>query len=187
MVKNRTSLAIGEVEPEKIESVKKELKELGFEVVTLEDEIGMIKTFFDVILAVFNIFGGIALLAAAIGIINTLFMSVEERTREMGLDTALGMSSFKVFFAFSIEAISLGFWGSVFGSIVSMGVGYGINTLVHAEGAFLEAFPTFTLVKFTPETILPIVLIIMLIAFIAGTVPAIKAAKKNPIDSLRYE
>ena len=187
VVKNRTSMAIGEVEPEKIESVKKELRELGFEVVTLEDEIGMIKAFFDVILAVFNIFGGIALLAAAIGIINTLFMSVEERTREIGLDKALGMSSFKVFLAFSIEAISLGFWGSVFGIIVSMGVGYGINTLVHAEGAFLEAFPTFTLVKFTPETILPIVLIIMLIAFIAGTVPAIKAAKKNPIDSLRYE
>ena len=91
----------------------------------------------------FTIFGGIALLAAAIGIVNTLFMSVEERTREIGLDKALGMSSGRVYAEFATEAILLGFWGSVFGVVVAMIIGTVANTAVHAPGGFLEVFPTF--------------------------------------------
>ena len=154
---------------------------------TVEDIIGTIKTFFDVILTVFKIFGLIALLAAAIGIINTLFMSVQERTREIGLDKALGMSSGHVFFSFSLEAISLGFWGSVFGIIVSIIIGNAVNVAFHAEGGFPEAFPTFNLATYTIPDIISVTIMIMLIAFIAGTFPARQAAHKNPIDALRYE
>jgi putative ABC transport system permease protein len=140
-----------------------------------------------VILTVFKIFGFIALIAAAIGIINTLFIAVQERTREIGLDKALGMSSGKVFMSFTIEAISLGFWGSVFGIIVSIIIGNIVNTAFHAEGAFLESFPTFNLVIYTIPDIISVTLLIMFIAFLAGTLPARRAAHKNPIDSLRYE
>ncbi len=184
-----TIFAVGEVEPNKVEDVRKTFKELGsgYEIITVKDTAGMIRTFFDVILAVFNIFGVIALIAAAIGIINTLFMSVQERTREIGLNKALGMSRLKIFFSFSIEAISLGFWGSIFGMFVSMLIGYSANNILHAEGQFLNPFPTFDLVKFSPEVVIPIVLLIMFIAFVAGTAPALKAAKKDPIDALRYE
>jgi putative ABC transport system permease protein len=68
-----------------------------------------------------------------------------------------------------------------------MAIGYGANNILHAEGGFLSPFPTFDLVKFSPEVVIPIVLLVMFIAFIAGTAPALKAAKKDPIDSLRYE
>ena len=154
---------------------------------TIEDIIGTIKTFFDVILTVFKIFGLIALIAAAIGIINTLFMSVQERTREIGLDKALGMSSSKVFLSFSLEAIALGFWGSVFGITVSMILGNLVNTAFHAEGGFLEAFPTFNLATYTIPDIISVTVLIMVIAFLSGTLPARRAAHKNPIDALRYE
>lgn len=167
--------------------IKDILKENGFYGFTVSDMMGAIRTFFDIIMIVFTIFGGIALLAAAIGIINTLLMSVEERTREIGLDKALGMSSGKIFLSFSIEAISLGFWGSVFGVAASMLVGYAANIILHQPGGFLEVFPTFDLFKFTIENMLPIILTVMVIAFVAGTVPAWKAAHKNPIDALRYE
>ncbi|MBR1801752.1 ABC transporter permease [Candidatus Saccharibacteria bacterium] len=184
-----TVFAVGDVDPAKIEDIRAAFKEIGsgYNFITVDDTVGMIRTFFDVILAVFNIFGIIALIAAAIGIINTLFMSVQERTREIGLMKALGMSRLKIFLSFSIEAISLGFWGSIFGIAASMIIGYSANTVLHAEGGFLSPFPTFNLVSFTPEVIIPIVIMIMLIAFIAGTAPALKAAKKDPIDALRYE
>lgn len=183
--KNRSYFAIGSADPAKLDQIRETLGNLGFEVSTVDDTAGSIRTFFDIILVVFNIFGGIALLAAAIGIINTLFMSVQERTREIGLMKAMGMSSGKIFLEFSLEAILLGFWGSVVGIIFSMLIGKLIN--VGAHETFLAGFPTFELVIFSPLNMLIITLIIMAIAFIAGTAPARRASKQNPIDALRYE
>ncbi len=182
---NRSYMATADVEPEKIKDIQKSLEEIGLKAMSVEDEVGMFKTFFDAILIVFNIFGGIALAAASIGIINTLFMAVQERTREIGLDKALGMSNGKVFLSFSAEAIMLGFWGSLFGIIVSYVVGQVANTV--ATQTFLSDFPTFKLAIFEPLTMISIALVIMFIAFLAGTLPARRASKKNPIDALRYE
>ncbi len=178
-------IAVGNVEPTKMDEVREKFREIGYEFITVSDTVGMIRTFFDVILVVFNIFGGIALLAAAIGIINTLYMSVQERTREIGLEKALGMSKGKIFLEFSIEAILLGFWGSALGIVISMIIGYSANAIAHET--FLSDFPTFKLVVFNPLNMLIITLVIMFIAFIAGTAPARKASRKDPIDALRYE
>ena len=76
---------------------------------------------------------------------------------------------------------------SALGTAVSMALGYLINSLAHNPGGFLETLPTFTLVEFTPLSVASIILIVMFIAFLAGTLPAYKASKKNPIDALRYE
>ena len=188
-IKNQTfAVAINyDYENYSADDIKKSLEDIGLSAMTIEDIIGTIKSFFDIILTVFKIFGFIALIAAAIGIINTLFMSVQERTREIGLDKALGMSSFRVFFSFTIEAILLGFWGSVFGIAVSMLIGNAANAAFHAEGGFLESFPTFNLATYTIPDIIGVTVLIMLLAFLAGTIPARQAAHKNPIDSLRYE
>ena len=182
---NRSYQATADVDPEKIDDIKAELEKIGLKAMSVKDEAGMFQSFFDAILVVFNIFGGIALVAASIGIVNTLFMSVQERTREIGLDKALGMSNGKVFLSFSAEAIMLGFWGSAFGIIVSMIVGNIANKV--AVETFLKDFPTFQLTIFEPWTMISIALTIMFIAFLAGTLPARRASKKNPIDALRYE
>lgn len=182
---NQSIAAAADVDPDQIPAIKDTLKELGLIGTTVDDTVSSVKGFFDIILTVFNIFGVIALLAATIGIINTLFMSVQERTREIGLMKALGMSNAKIFLSFSIEAIALGFWGSILGIIVSIITGYSANALAHET--FLADFPTFTLVEFRPLDMLFIILLIMLIAFLAGTLPARRASKENPIDALRYE
>ncbi|MBQ6354906.1 ABC transporter permease [Candidatus Saccharibacteria bacterium] len=177
--------AVGEVDPEKMSEIREKFRELGFESITIDDAVGMIRTFLDVMVIILDVFGGIALLAAVIGIVNTLFMSVQERTREIGLMKAMGMSNSGVFLSFSLEAILLGFWGSAFGIAASMLIGFFANKI--ATDTFLADFPTLSLTKFEPLTMLTITAVIMLIAFVAGTLPARRAAKKNPIDALRYE
>ncbi len=178
-------IAIGNVEPDKLGQIREEFREIGYEIMTIDDTVGMIRIFLDAILIVFNVFGGIALIAASIGIVNTLYMSVQERTREIGLMKAMGLSNGKIFLSFSLEAIFLGFWGSVIGILFSMLIGYGINDIAHQT--FLADFPTFELVIFEPGRMAIITLVIMFIAFIAGTAPARKASRENPIDALRYE
>lgn len=81
----------------------------------------------------------------------------------------------------------LGLYGSLIGIALSMMVGYAGNAWSHSEGAFLAEFPTFNLVEFTLLNCAIITVIIMFIAFLAGTLPAARAARKNPIDALRYE
>lgn len=188
-IANRTMLLTAEFDPtisdEQIDELKSQLEELGLMGSTVQDSIGMMKTFFDAITTILLVFGAIALLAASIGIINTLLMSVQERTREIGLMKAMGLSSFKVFLSFSFEAIMIGFWGSVLGIAIAIVVGTVGNNIAHEY--FLSQLPTFQLVEFTIPNMALITLMIMFIAFLAGTMPATRAARKNPIDALRYE
>jgi len=170
---------------EGLEKIKAELEEMGFVGTTFEDQVGMIKSFFDAIILVFTIFGGIALLAASIGIINTLFMAVQERTREIGLMKAIGLGKGKIFLMFSIEAISLGFWGSAIG----VGVAYLAKAIINpiAADTFLKDLPGFNLMEFDILLLAFLIVLVMAIAFLAGTLPARRAANKDPIEALRYE
>lgn len=173
------------ISDEAAKEVKDKLSEMGYSSMTLMDTVSMIKTFFDAITTVLTIFGAISLLAAAIGIINTLFMSVQERTREIGLMKAMGLSRSKIFGMFSLEAISLGFWGAVIGLVLAFAARAVINPL--AARTFLAGLPGFTLIEFNMIHLVIIVAIVMTIAFLAGTLPARRAANKDPIESLRYE
>ncbi|MGE5309753.1 MAG: ABC transporter permease [Sphaerimonospora mesophila] len=170
---------------EKTQQVKDDLKDMGFTAMTVEDQVGMVKTFFDAVTMILTIFGVIALLAASIGIINTLFMAVQERTREIGLMKAMGLGRGKIFTMFSWEAVMLGFWGAALG----VGLAYLIKVIINpiAAETFLSGLPGFTLIEFNPVTLTVIVAIVMTIGFLAGTLPARRASKKDPIEALRYE
>jgi putative ABC transport system permease protein len=168
-----------------LQKIKDGLDKKGYTARTVEDQIGILKQVIDALTYVLVFFGAIALLAASFGIINTLFMSVQERTKEIGLMKAMGMSRSKVFLLFSVEAILLGFWGSLVGVIAAFGMGQLANKL--ASGSFLKDLPGFTLTVFPLLSVAAIMVAIMLIAFLAGTLPARRAAKQDPIDALRYE
>lgn len=165
--------------------LKDRLADDGYTGTTVADQLGMFKTVIGGIVLVLNAFAIIALLAASFGIVNTLFMSVQERTREIGLMKAMGMGNGRVFSLFSIEAAFIGFLGSAIGVAIAMLAGAGLSSAL--SGSLLADLPGLTLIAFDPVSILAIILIVMVIAFLAGTLPAARAGRADPVESLRYE
>lgn len=169
------------------QAVKDALEEEGLVGLTVEDFMGIIQTVIDAIAWVLYGFAFIALLAASFGIVNTLLMSVQERTREIGLMKALGMSGGKIFGLFSMEAVMIGLLGSVIGVGGGVLTGVVANAALTGSGGPLGDVGGLTLYAVSPVAILSITALIMLIAFLAGTLPAARAAKKDPIEALRHE
>ena len=165
---------------------KKVITDAGnYNAISLKEQIKTITTIISAVTTGLNVVGVIALFAASFGIINTLLMSVYERTQEVGLMKALGMARGKVFGLFAIEAVLVGFWGSV----VAVLVGFGVSRVVThwASTSFLKDFQGFDLLVVTPMNAVFVTLLIMVIAFLAGTLPALKASRLNPIEALRSE
>ncbi len=168
-----------------IDEAKKNLAAGGYEGDTIADNdkrtydaIGIFKTGM-------NLFAFVALLAASFGIINTLVIAVMERTKEIGLQKALGMGRGKIFAVFSLESVLIGFWGALLGSLGGIAVGLIANKVLVA--VYASSFEGFNLFAFKPLSIALVMLLVCGIAFIAGVMPAIRASRLNPIESLRYE
>ncbi len=183
------SAATAHIDPKstaaQIAAIKADLVKAGYSGTTVADQIGTFQAVIDGIILVLNAFAVIALLAAGFGIINTLLMSVQERTREIGLMKAMGMSGGRIFALFSTEAVFIGFLGSAIGAGVAMIVG-GIVSRALGRG-LLKDLAGLQILTFTPAAIGTVLLLVMGIAFVAAVLPASRAARQSPIDSLRYE
>ena len=172
-------------DPAGIAAAKKALTDRGLEGDTIADNekrtydaIGIFKTGM-------NLFAMVTLLAASFGIINTLVIAVLERTKEIGLQKALGMGRGKIFAIFSLESVFIGFWGAMLGALGAIAAGLIANQVLIK--VYAESFEGFSLFAFKPLSIATIVLLVCGIAFLAGVMPAIRASRLNPIESLRYE
>jgi putative ABC transport system permease protein len=167
------------------DAVKSRLSDAGYTGQTIADQLGQFQTVINGIVGVLNAFAVIALIAAGFGIINTLLMSVQERTREIGLMKAMGMGGGKVYTLFSMEAVFIGFLGSAIGAGVAILLGTGLSNLL--AGTVLKDLPGLQILQFAPSSVATVIIVVMVIAFLAGTLPARRAAKQNPIEALRYE
>lgn len=176
---------IGDADEAAITQIKADLAEEGFTAQTTADQIGQFQTVVSGIIGVLNAFAVIALIAAGFGIVNTLLMSVQERTREIGLMKAMGMGGGRIFALFSTEAVFIGFLGSAIGAGIAI-LGGSLLSSVLADSV-LSGLPGLQIMLFEPASIATVILVVMVIAFLAGTLPARRAAVQNPIDALRYE
>ena len=98
---------------------------------------------------------------------------------------AMGMNAKRIFLLFSLEAVLIGFWGSLIGVIVAEVIGTAANQIVST--GFLKDLPGLHLLIFPVKNVAETMLLIMAIAFLAGTLPAWRASRQSPIDALRYE
>ena len=175
----------GSVTADDIAAVKDALADADLAGQTVEDQLGVVQTVINGIIGVLSAFAAIALLAASFGIVNTLLMSVQERTREIGLMKAMGMSNGRVFGLFSLEAVVIGLLGAALGALAAIGAGTAIAA--GAGQTLLADLPGLQILLFEPVTVVTVILVIMGIAFLSGVLPARRAARQDPIESLRYE
>jgi putative ABC transport system permease protein len=119
---------------------------------------------------------GMSLFVGGIGIMNIMFVSVAERTREIGVRKAIGARRRTILLQFLIEAAFI----CLLGGLVGLGITYGLTLLVAG------AFPYFPIKMSLPVMALAIVTSI-LTGVVSGFLPAWRAARMNPVDALRNE
>lgn len=133
--------------------------------------------------AIFNaILVGIALISLVVGglsVINTMAMSVAERTREIGIKRAIGGSRTRIVREFVAESALIGFLGGVIGLVLGAGVAWLGNELGRDSGLLLFLL--------TPMTAVTAVGFSTILGALAGLVPALHAARLDPVAALRYE
>lgn len=176
-----TALAKEDVNPE---DVKSSLKAAGYPSQTAKDLQNLLFTIVNILQGIVVGFGILALFVSVFGIINTQYISVLERTQQIGLMKALGMRNRDVAKLFRYEAAWIGFLGGVIGSGAAIALGAALNPLITKQ---LSLGDGNALLIFLPLPVLLLIVSLMLIAVIAGYFPARKAAKLDPIEALRTE
>ena len=165
------------------EEVRDSLKDAGYSSMTSKDVQSMIFTFINILQTIVMGFGILALVVSVFGIINTMYISVLERTQQIGLMKALGASKRDIGRLFRYEAAWVGFLGGMIGVLGAWGVG----TLANPAISKALGLGKHDLLIFQPLDAVVVVLSLMLVAIVAGWLPSRKAAKLDPIEALRTE
>ncbi len=183
---NYQSLTVKVADPNQVENIETAIKAKGFGAFSLLDASRNLKLLFDVLDAFFGSFGGLALVVASLGIVNTLVMAILERRREIGILKALGASDADVKMLFFTEAGCMGLAGGLVGVfigwLISRGINLGANIYLHRQNlpsAQLTAVPVWMAGA--------AIAISICVSLMAGLYPASRAAKLNPVEALRYE
>ena len=142
---------------------------------TQQELSSMLNTTTDLMTTLLACIAGISLVVGGIGIMNIMYVSVTERTREIGLRMSVGARGVDILSQFLIEAILISITGGLIGVIIGCGASFMIKTIAH--------WPVFI----QPWSVLLSFLVCTVTGVFFGWYPAKKAADLDPIDALRYE
>lgn len=178
-------------EVDQVLDISDQITQMGFQAFTPQSFVQGINNFYVVLQVIFGGVGAIALLVAAIGIANTMAMSILERTREIGLMKAVGATNRDVLSIFLGEAAGIGFLGGLGGVIIGWLAGQGINVIaiVYLAGqAGQQGGMPPSVAVYTPLW-LPVFALVFstFIGMLSGLYPALRAATMIPVLALKYE
>ena len=184
--KTYTSVTVKVQRAQDTQDIEAKIKTMGFGAFSLNDALQGAKRAFILIDILLSLIGSIALAVSSLGIMNTMVMSILERTREIGVMKAIGASDSDIRRIFLVEASAIGVLGGVFGVllgwVVARGVNFAANIYIQRQGGDpgnLFTFPIWLIGSALAFS--------WLVSLLAGSYPANRAAKLNPIQALRHD
>ena len=130
--------------------------------------------FIDLITLILTLVAGVSLIVGGVGIMNIMLVNVSERTREIGIRKALGANNMQIMSQFLTESVIMSIGGGLLGYAAGYSFSFGLS-------AFLPFTPLFSW-----EIAITVMTISLVVGVFFGIYPAFRAARKNPIESLRY-
>lgn len=169
-----------------IESVRLQIEQTAFVTESVVDTIADINSFFSIVRGILVVFGVIIMSISAMGMLNTLSISLLQRTKEVGILKALGTKRMDIFKMFILEAFLISFLGGGIGLASGYGAAVGINAGVNVLAGKYGVAPT-VFVEMPSLFVISIIVFIFFLGLITGIFPAMRASKIHALEALRYE
>lgn len=165
---------------------RRQIEALGFVTTSVSDTVAQITSLFSTARQILLLLGMVALSIAALGMFNTLTVSLLERTREVGLMKAMGMKSQEVKELFLTESMTMGFFGGILGIIAGIALGKLVSFLLSVF-AVIKGVGIVDISTMPLSFIIFVIFISLLVGILTGLYPAHRATKISALDALRYE
>ena len=170
-----------------VESVQQQIKDLGYTTYSMADDLDSVKEVSNMLQLILGGIGAVSLLVSAIGIANTMIMSIYERTKEIGVMKVLGCLVTDIRKIFLFEATIIGFCGGMVGIGLSYVVSYLLNKYAPQIGSMIGMSASSTISVIPLWLSVGAVIFAMFVGIISGLYPARKATKIKPLEAIRSE